>query len=124
MKPENIISYLRNLWVLLPLLVLPSCESKTSQEIISRSPDGLTTIFINGSKPSFGDPWQAKIKIKTSADEKEMITEIYASELNNETVNLKWEANDKCRIVFSQQDDTKRNLMIEADSAKINLQEE
>lgn len=124
MKRMNKISYLKNLWILLPLIVLSACGSKTSQELSSKSPDGQTTIFVNGNKPSFGDPWHATIKIKTSTNEKEIVTEIFASELNNENVKFTWEANDKCRLVFSQQDDTQRSMFIEADAEKINLREE
>jgi hypothetical protein len=124
MKIINKISFLKHLWVLLPFIALIGCGSKTSKELISKSPDGQTSIFVNGDKPSFGDPWQTKIKIKTSTDEKEVVTEIFASELDGESVQFTWEANDKCRIIFSQQDETQRNMFIEANAEKITLREE
>jgi ABC-type oligopeptide transport system substrate-binding subunit len=124
MKRVNKFIPLKSLWLLLPIMILASCGSKTSTEMSSSSPDGKVTIFVNGTKPSFGDPWQAKIKIKTSTDEKEVITEIFAGELNNENVKFSWETNDRCRIVFSQQDDTERKMVIQADSTQINLHEE
>jgi hypothetical protein len=124
MKRVNKMIYLKWLSGLLPIMILISCGSKTSSEMKSTSPDGKTTISVNGDKPSFGDPWQAKIKIKTSKDEKEVTTEIFAGELNNDNVKFIWQTNDQCRIVFSQQDDTQRNLLVKADSTQINLREE
>jgi hypothetical protein len=124
MKHLNKISYFKNLGIILSFLILAACGSKDAKEISFKSADGKTTIFINGKKPSFGDPWQTQIKIKTLNDEQELVTEIFASELNEENVKLNWESNEKCKLVFSQQDDTQRNFLIEADTTHIRLVEE
>jgi hypothetical protein len=124
MKRVNQINLLKRLWVLLPLMILAGCGSKNSTEMSSPSPDGKVTIFVNGTKPSFGDPWQAKIKIKTPSNEKEVVTEIFAGELNKETVKFTWEDTDRCTIVFFQQDNTERKMVVQADSTQINLHEE
>jgi hypothetical protein len=126
MNRLNKISFAKTIFILFLIMTFAACGSKTSTEMSSKSPEGQTIISINGNKPSFGDPWNAVIKIKTSSDQKELVTEIFASELNSENVKFIWEANDRCRVTFIQQDDTKKNLLVEADSSHITyaLQEE
>lgn len=102
---------------------ISGCDSKNTAAVTSQSPDGNSKIFVNGTK-SFGDPWQTTIKISAFKQEQQVVTEIYATDLNDSIVTFNWTDNTHCSIRIQQQDDTHRMFLVEATEEKILLREE
>jgi hypothetical protein len=109
--------------ILLLMSALLSCDSKNTAVVNSQSPDANSKIMVSGTK-NFGDPWQTTIKISGYKQEHQVVTEIYASDLNDKNVLFNWSDNNHCRITFQQQDDTKRIFAVEVTEEKISLKEE
>lgn len=89
--------------VLFISVLLVSCSPKDATGVVFEAENGLSTIRITGKQHPF-DPWKAKVevvvseKIAFSAD-----LEVYASDLNDETVNIDCDGN-VCTVRFSQTD--------------------
>jgi hypothetical protein len=105
------------------LSLLLSCESKNTASVNSQSQDGNSKISVSGTK-NFGDPWQTTIKIKAYNQEQQVVTEIYASDLNDKNVLFNWTDNNHCSITINQQDDTHRTFVVQTSEDKISLREE
>jgi hypothetical protein len=119
---------LRTMYKILPgILVLMSsllsCNSKNTAMVSSQSPDANAKIVVSGTK-NFGDPWQTTIKINGYKQEHQVVTEIYATDLNDKNVLFNWSDNNHCSITIQQQDDTQRRFAVEVTEEKISLKEE
>jgi hypothetical protein len=99
-----------------------SCESKNKATVNSQSADGNSKISVSGTK-SFGDPWQTTIKINAYSQEQQVVTEIYAADMNDKNVLFNWLDNNHCNITIEQQDDTKRIFAVEIAEDRISLVE-
>ena len=89
-----------------------SCGVTETKELISESSDKLNQIKISGKRATSFDPFQANITINGFGQSDTLITEIFAKDLNKETVSFTWADNNTCSVVFTQQDDSKRTMYI------------
>jgi hypothetical protein len=92
--------------------IILSCGSNKTQEITSESSDKQNKIKIWGNRGTSFDPFQASIVVNGYNQSDTLMTEIYAKELNNETINFSWTDNNNCTITFIQQDDSKRIMNV------------
>jgi len=92
------------------VLIFASCtQHPVSASLSSKSPDGKTTITIDGKKPSPLDPFTVILSVKTvGLDQGSLQFEIAASELTNSNVKFKWTDSQNCRITFVQTDGGER----------------
>ncbi len=105
-------------------VLLFACSAKKSEELSSKSPDGKAEVKISGTKNSFADPWQTTIKISGYGNNNEVQTEIFAGNLDKETVSFNWESNNACKVVVKQQDNTVRTFVTDIQPDKLELHEE
>lgn len=92
--------------------ILFSCGSTKTQELVSESADKSSQIKISGNRGTSFDPFQASIIINGFGQSDTLMTEIYATDLNNETVKFDWKDNTTCLLTFIQQDDSKRSMTV------------
>jgi hypothetical protein len=92
--------------------IMLSCGSKKTEEVTSESSDKQNKIKIWGNRGTSFDPFQASIVVNGYSQSDTLMTEIYAKELNNETISFSWADNNSCTITFTQQDDSKRNMNV------------
>lgn len=104
-------------------LALYSCTGKKEMSIYSSSPDGSLSIFISGTKPNLVDPITVRFGLKGMDLSEAPSTEIYASDLNEKTVNFEWETNQRCLIRFKQQDGKHKSFVMDVDSETLSVNE-
>jgi hypothetical protein len=92
--------------------ILFSCSNEKTDEMISESADKQNQIKISGGRGTSFDPYQVTIIVRGYNQSDSLMTEIYAKELNKETVKFSWLDNNSCKITFVQQDDSKRNMNV------------
>jgi archaellum component FlaG (FlaF/FlaG flagellin family) len=92
----------------LPLIFAIACDSVKSKELITSSADSSYQIKVSGIKPIALDPFTAEIIINGNNRSDTLMTQIYASELNEETVRFTWSDSTNCLITFKQTDGEKK----------------
>ena len=97
---------------LLLACIMFSCGVTQTQELISESSDKSNQIKISGKRATSFDPFQTSIIINGYGQSDTLITEIFANDLNKKTIAFSWADNNTCTVVFTQQDDSKRNMNI------------
>lgn len=110
---------------LLLLLLLSACTETITEPVSTQSEDGAITLVTTGSRSSSLDPFQ--VTIHATWPEKdydnEIKMEIYASELNEQTVIYDWITDRMVRIIFKLQDGTNRQFVFKASDSGVSLQE-
>ncbi|GAL87453.1 hypothetical protein MYP_4683 [Sporocytophaga myxococcoides] len=91
--------------------------------IYSSSPDGSLSIFISGIKPNLVDPFTVRFGLKGMEFSEAPSAEIYATDLNEKTVNFEWETNQRCLIRFKQQDGKLKSFVMDVDSETLSVNE-
>lgn len=95
---------------------------KTYSKIEHTSPNGKVKITVAGNRSTSLDSWQVELKVKAySFNEDELTFEIYASDLNTETVKFNWIDEQHCTIVFKQTDNTERKFSLTASTEEFEL---
>ncbi len=112
-------------FIILAIFGLNACQEKSSKEIVFTSADELIKITVNGKKPTQLDPWTVELAIQYKDRKKEpLMLEIFAENLNQETVKLDWQDNKNGKITFYQQDGTTRKLNVFASEEGVAMREE
>ena len=101
-----------NLCFLLSAGILISCGNTKTKELVSESTDKSSQIKISGNRGTSFDPFQTSIIINGFGQSDTVMTEIYATDLNKETVTFDWKDNTTCNVTFIQQDDSKRSMSV------------
>ena len=92
--------------------ILSSCGATKTKELVSLSSDKSNTVKISGSRVTSLDPFKAQIIFNGYNQSDTLETEIYAKDLNDQTVLFNWTDNSMCTVTFIQQDDSKRSMGI------------
>src|ERR1700743_1158943 len=92
--------------------VLLSCGVTKTQELVTESSDKSNQVKLSGKRETSFDPFQTTVIINGFGQTDTLVTEIFAKDLNKETVSFVWADNNKCNITFTQQDDSKRVMEI------------
>ncbi len=92
--------------------ILFSCGNTKTKEITSESADKQNKIKIWGNRGTSLDPFQTSIVVNGYGQSDTLMTEIYAQDLNKESVAFSWTDNNSCTVTFIQQDDSKRNMNV------------
>lgn len=103
--------------------LLISCDGSKTQEIASSSADKTNEIKISGTRATSFDPFQANIIINGFGQSDTLVTEVYAKDLNKESVTFSWVDNTTCVLTFIQQDDSRRNMEVIFDEDGNSLRE-
>ena len=110
--------------VCLAMLFASCTQHPVSASLSSKSPDGKTTISINGKKPGSLDPFTVTLSVKTGeVDQGSLQFEITSSELTESNVKLKWADSQNCRITFVQTDGGERIFAYYAAGANVIVKE-
>lgn len=113
---------MKNIVYVFLLAVLISACGKTKASLENISPDGNVKINISGERFSSLESWKVTMKVKAGKlKEDQLAFEIYASDINNETVIIKWSDNSHCTIIFKQSDDSERNFSIQVTAEQLYL---
>jgi len=104
-------------------LIMIACGPKSTEEIVSESPDKGAVIKISGVRTIALDPLRTSIIVNGYGQSDTLMTEIYAQNFTNENVKFNWTANTECIVTIIQQDDSKRNLQIRFDEDGNSLRE-
>lgn len=107
--------------LLLPLLLV-ACSGK-QQEMSFTSEDQSVSITISGNKTSALAPFKTNINLKGYGHNEDLGLEIYASNLNEESVQINWKSNTQGAIIFTQQDNTSRILVFDISEERIQMKE-
>jgi hypothetical protein len=115
---------------LIPLLILvlvfAACGQKpVSGSLSSTSPDGKTTISVNGKKASSLDPFTVTLEVKSGKESMGSLQfEITASALDASNVKFDWSDANNCIITFTHSDGEKRVFRYYATASNVILREE
>lgn len=104
-------------------LVLSSCSERKSQQISFFSVTNEIKLHIRGEKPNSLDPWKVNISIDCFGKKDSLGLEIFASDLNKNTVHCTWTGKDECLLKFDQQDNTSRSFMIKSNEGLCSFRE-
>jgi len=97
---------------------------KTSSKVEHTSPNGKVKLTVEGTRSSSMDPWQVALKVKAYEFKEDQLSfEIYASDLNAETVLFNWNDEQHCTIGFKQTDNTERKFSLTVSQEHLELKE-
>ena len=97
---------------------------KTSSKVEHTSPNGKVKLTVVGNRSTSLDSWQVELKVNAySFKEDQLSFEIYASDLNNETVLFYWNDEEHCTIIFKLTDNTERKFSLTVSSEHLELKE-
>lgn len=115
---------LRSFPVILLLLVLAACNGKTDALLEHTHADGKVKVTVKGERLTSVEPWKVNLTVKAyNFKEGSLIFEIYADDLNNETVSFTWADDTHCDIVFTQRDGVKRTFRLIASPEQMQMAE-
>jgi len=101
--------------VFISQLILMSCEKKTSQALVSQSPDQKLEISIQAERYTSLDPWMVSITLNQINPKERIATvsqEIMASKIDTENVSFNWVDNSSCQLTFTQTDGSVVNVPV------------
>ncbi|MFM9943926.1 MAG: hypothetical protein ACKVQB_01705 [Bacteroidia bacterium] len=105
-------------------IALVSCGGKTVALIKKESPNGKVKITIEAKRVSSIESWKVDLKVKAfNFKEGKLEFEIYAEDLNDDSVTFDWKDEGHCIIIFKQQDNTERKFELLASSEQLQLAE-
>jgi hypothetical protein len=97
---------------------------KTAATAQHTSPNGKVKLMAVGNRSTSLDSWKVELKVNAySFKEDELSFEIYASDLNAETVLFNWSDEQHCTIVFKQTDNTERKFSLSVSPEHLELKE-
>jgi hypothetical protein len=106
------------------LTLLAGCNGKTSALLESTSANGKAKLTVTGTRTTTVESWKVVMKVKAyNFKEGELKFEIYASDLNNETVLFNWTDENNCDITFKQKDNTERKFHLIASPNQLQMAE-
>lgn len=112
------------LLLLLPLVFLSSCDSNKKAVLENRSANDNVLITVSGTKKISFDPWKIELKVKAyNFKEDHLSFEVYAKNIDSNSVHFIWQDNNNCQIVFQQSDNTARKFHLTASSEQLKLEE-
>ncbi len=99
---------------LILVLFLAACNGKTDASLESKSSDGQTQITITAKRATAADAWTADILVKSYNWKPGTlhVTEVYADDLNSQTVTFEWADANHCLITFKLRDNTARHFQL------------
>jgi hypothetical protein len=110
--------------VLLLMLVLAACNGKTEAKLEDIRANGKVKVTVTGSRPTSIEAWKVDLSVKAyNFKEGKLTFEIYADDLNSESVNFKWLDETNCHIIFTQRDNTVRTFQLVASPDQLQLAE-
>ena len=106
------------------LLALGSCGGKTKASLVKVSTNGQVSITIEGKRAASIESWKVDLKVKAyNFKEGKLAFEIYAADLNDETITISWKDEHHAEIYFKQQDNTSRKFELIASPEQLQLAE-
>ena len=112
-----------NLFFIILLFGFYGC-GKTSATIEHTSPNGKVKLTVVGNRSTSLDSWQVELKVKAYEFKEDQLSfEIYATDLNKETVLFNWIDEQHCTIIFKQTDNTDRKFSLTVSSENLELKE-
>jgi hypothetical protein len=106
------------------LLFLAACNGKTSALLEETHDNGKVKITVKGERLTSVEPWKVNLTVKAyNFKEGSLIFEIYAEDLNAETVSFNWLDETNCQIIFTQQDGVKRTFHLIASPNQMQMAE-
>ncbi len=112
-----------SLILILPLLFIFSCDGNQKAVVENRSSDGKVLITVTGTKSIRFDPWKVELKVKAySFKEDRLNFEVYARDLDSNSVHFLWQNNNSCDIVFQQSDQTEKKFHLTASPNQLKLE--
>ena len=95
---------------------------KTSAKFEHTSPNGKVKITITGNRTTSLEAWQVEMKVKAyNFKEDQLAFEVYANDLNNETISFNWVDGEHCSIIFKQRDDTEKKFSLTASPQQLEV---
>ncbi len=109
---------------ILLFLVLAACNGKTDALLEHTHADGKVKVAVKGERLTSVEPWKVNLSVKAyNFKEGSLIFEIYADDLNNETVAFTWADDTHCDIIFTQQDGVERTFRLIASPEQMQIAE-
>lgn len=110
--------------ILLSILVLASCNGKTSAALENTSPNGKAVIKITASRSNVFDAFKTEMTVKAyDFKEGKLLMEITADDLNNENVKFRWLDDNNCIITIEERDKHVRSFQLIASDTQVQLAE-
>ncbi|MFN8285894.1 MAG: hypothetical protein U0V74_04025 [Chitinophagales bacterium] len=111
--------------LVLAMVVLSGCGGKTSAKLETTSSDGKTNLTIDFTRPTIADAWTADMKVKAYQWKEGSlhVAELYADDINNQTVLFDWTDTNHCTITFKLRDNTERKFQLIASPEQLQLAE-
>jgi hypothetical protein len=94
--------------ILWAAIACTSCNRRTSARLENTSPNQKVHTVITATRASAVDPWIVVLNVKAYDFQKgDLKFEIYADELNDQSVKFNWKDDQTCLITFTERDDKK-----------------
>ncbi len=117
---------MKNIYIFLVigLLALGSCGGKTNALYSNVYSKGKVKITITGKRATSIEAWKVEMKVKAyDFKEGKLAFEIYADDLNAETVSITWKDKHHAEIQFKLQDHTTRKFELIASPEQLQMGE-
>ena len=112
-----------NIFFIILLFGFYGC-GKTSSTVEHTSPNGKVKLTVVGNRSTSLDSWQVELKVNAYEFKEDQLSfEIYASDLNSETVLFNWSDEQHCTIIFKQSDNTDRKFSLSVSPENLELKE-
>ncbi|MCW5908338.1 MAG: hypothetical protein KIS94_10785 [Chitinophagales bacterium] len=110
--------------LLLFISALTGCGGKTSALLEKEFKEGKVKLTVSGNRSTSVEAWRVDLSVKAyNFKEGKLSFEIYAADLNDETVSFLWEDDNNCKITFIQRDGVKRTFHLIASPEQLQLAE-
>ncbi len=111
---------MKNILSLLLPFILVSCNLDAGS-LKSASPNVANSVELSATK-TISEPMEVTVKYLSKGEATSQKVQIYASEINDENVEILWATEVDCNISFVEQDGTKKGLLISNTNGVIGFQ--
>jgi len=104
------------------ITIFVSCNGKTNASLQHTSPNAKVKINIIASRATSIESWKVEMKVKAyNFKEEQLAFEIYADDLNTETVSFNWTDEHHCSIIFKQSDGAEKKFSLTASAEELEM---
>ena len=108
--------------LMIVLIVSFSGCGKTAAKMEHTSPNGKVKLTLTGNRMTGLEAWQVEMKVKAyNFKEDQLAFEVYADDLNDQTVLFNWTDEEHCSITFKQRDGADKKFSLTASPQQLEV---
>ena len=111
----------KHLALLIVIFALAACEPQT-ETVTYSSPNEKVTLTFSATRTNSLDPWTVNITVKGFNYDETVMTELYANEINKETIVVNWQDDNNAIIVLKQRDGDSKVMTLFINENKVLMQ--